>query len=84
MLGQLLGGSAPSGPRPSRKTKRSRGALPGPATSAARNQSCWLDVWLGTTSTMIRMPSACASPTSASNVGRSPNSGSTARGSATS
>ena len=45
--------------RPSgRNQKRSRSGEPGPAASAAWNHACWSETWLGTTSMMVRMPSA--------------------------
>ena len=47
-------------PRPCRGGTRSAPAPgePGPAASAAWNQGCWSETWLGTTSTIVRMPSA--------------------------
>ncbi len=58
---QSLGGSAPSGPRPGRKTYRWRSGLPGPADSAAWNQAYWSEVWFGTMSGMTRIPYSWAS-----------------------
>ena len=43
-------------PRPSRNQNRSRSGEPGPAASAAWNQACWSETWLGTTSMIVRMP----------------------------
>ncbi len=77
--GQLLGGSSPFSPRPGRKWNSSRSALPGPAATAARNQACWSDRWLGTMSTMVRMPSPRASLMSFSASARVPKAGSMAR-----
>ena len=56
MAHQLLGGSSPSGPRPSAKWNRARAALPGPAASASRNHGCSLEQWLGTMSSSTLMP----------------------------
>ncbi len=77
--GQLLGGSSPFSPRPGRKWKRLRSALPGPAASAARNHACWSETWLGTMSTMVRMPSSRASAISFSASPRVPKAGSMVR-----
>ena len=63
---QLFGGSSPCSPRPGRNQNRSRTAAPGPASSASLNHGFASEQWLGTMSTMIRMPSACASWISAS------------------
>ena len=52
---------------------------PGPAASACRNQGCWSETWLGTTSTMVRMPSSSASAMSASASASDPKPGSMAR-----
>ncbi|WOI45620.1 histidine kinase dimerization/phospho-acceptor domain-containing protein [Acidovorax sp. BLS4] len=58
---QLLGGSAPSGPRPSAKWKRARAALSGSAARASRNHGCSLEQWskdefLATLSHELRTP----------------------------
>ncbi len=58
---QCVGISAPSAPLPGWNQKRSRSAEPGPAWSAAWNQTCWSEMWFGTMSTIVRMPSAAAS-----------------------
>ncbi len=78
-LSQSLGGSSPCAPRPGRKWKSSRSGLPGPAASAAWNQTCWSETWLGTMSTMVRMPASRASAMSFSASARLPKAGSTAR-----
>ena len=64
---------------PGRKWYRARSGLPGGDASAARNHGCRSEVWLGTRSTVTRMPCACASATSSSTASRSPQTGSTAR-----
>ena len=79
MEGQLLGGSSPFAPRPGRNQNRDRAADPGPSASASVNHGCWSEPWLGTTSMMIRMPSACASAISASASARVPKTGSIER-----
>jgi hypothetical protein len=81
---QPFGGSRPSVPRPGRNQKRSRAVEPGPFCSASTNQGCAVEQWFGTTSTMTRMPSLCASPISSSASASVPNTGSIARWSATS
>ena len=60
---QSLGGSSPSSPRPAGSGSGAR-RRPGRSASAARNQACWSEVWLGTMSTMTRRPRSCASPMS--------------------
>ena len=54
-------------------------ATPGPAASAAWNHGCWSETWLGTMSTIVRMPSASASAISASASSSVPKAGSIAR-----
>ena len=76
---QSFGGRSPPGPRPGRNQNRSRSAEPGPAASAAWNQGCWSEPWFGTMSMMILMPSACASPISASASASVPKTGSMSR-----
>ena len=80
---QSVGISSPSGPRPGRNQNSSRSGAAGSA-SAAWNHGCSLEKWLGTMSTMIRMPSACASVISASASASVPKTGSMSRKSATS
>ncbi|CAM5735161.1 hypothetical protein SALBM311S_10370 [Streptomyces alboniger] len=79
MACQLLGGSAPSGPRPSAKWKRSLAALPGAAASASWNHGCSLEQWFGTMSRSTLMPSRRAAAISESNSARSPKVGSTSQ-----
>ena len=74
-----FGISSPFGPRPGRNQNRSRSGDPGPAASAAWNHACWSETWLGTMSTMVRIPSARASAISGSASARVPNAGSIAR-----
>ena len=50
---------------PSRNRNRARSGEPGPAASAARNQGCSLEQWLGTMSISTRRPRPCASASSA-------------------
>ncbi len=76
---QSFGGSSPAGPRPGRNQNRSRAGEPGAAASASVNQGCSSEAWFGTTSMMIRMPSACASPISASASASVPKTGSMLR-----
>ena len=76
---QSVGGSSPFGPRPGRNQNRSRSGAPGPPASAAWNHGCASEQWFGTTSTMVRMPSACASAISASASARVPKTGSMSR-----
>ena len=76
---QSVGGSSPSGPRPGWNQNRCRSGDPGPAASAARNHSCWSDTWLGTMSTIVRMPSAAASAINSSASSTVPNAGSITR-----
>ena len=52
---------------------------PGPAASACSNQACWSDTWLGTMSTIVRMPRSRASWMNASASASVPNDGSMAR-----
>ena len=72
-------GSAPSGPRPSRKRNRARSGLPGAEARAAMNHGGWSEQWFATMSMTTRMPWRCASSTSSSNSARSPYAGSMAR-----
>ena len=65
-------------------TRRARAAEPAGEASASANQSRRSELWLGTRSTVTRSPSRCASASIASNPARSPKTGSTSRGSATS
>ena len=74
---QPVGGWAPSGPRPSRKTKRARAADPGPAASASANHGWALEVWFGTRSSNTRSPWSCASWISVTASSTDPNIGST-------
>jgi hypothetical protein len=76
---QSVGGSSPPGPRPGWNQNRWRSGDPGPAASAARNHSCRSDTWLGTMSTIVRMPSAAPSAISSSASATVPNAGSIAR-----
>ncbi len=76
---QLFGGWSPPGPLPGRNQNLSRAADPGPAASASANHGCRKEPWLGTTSMMIFMPSACASVISASASARVPKTGSMLR-----
>ena len=76
---QSVGASLPSSPRPGRKTYRARSGLPGPAASAAWNQTCWSEEWLGTMSTITRMPWSWASAISRSASSSVPKSGSMSR-----
>ena len=76
---QLFGGSSPCSPRPSRNMYRSRSGLPGPAATAARNHSCSLEVWLGTRSTISRIPSSAIRARIRSKSSRVPKRGSTSR-----
>ena len=73
---QLFGGSSPFLPRPSRNIYISRSGDPGAAFKAALKNSCSLDEWFGTKSTMIRMPCFFASATRLSKSARVPKSGS--------
>ena len=58
---QLFGGSSPLGPLPSLNQKRARSGEPGAAFNAAWNQA-WSELqWLGTMSSMMRMPRSFAS-----------------------
>ena len=72
---QCVGISSPFSPLPGWNQKRSRSGLPGPAASAAWNHSCWSLMWFGTTSMMVRMPSASASWMNASASASEPNCG---------
>ena len=72
---QFVGISSPCSPRPGRNQNRSRSGEPGPAASAAWNQGCWSETWFGTTSMIVRIPSARASAISASASARSPKAG---------
>ncbi len=65
LFGQCVGGCAPSGPLPCRNQNRSRSADPGAAASAAWNHGCRSEMWFGTTSTIVPMPSSSASLMSA-------------------
>ena len=57
--GQAVGISSPPGPRPSRNQNRARSGEPGGESIAAWNQACSTDTWLGTMSTIVRIPTAC-------------------------
>ena len=72
---QLLGGSSPSAPRPSRKTYRSRSGEPGAAARASLNHGCSQEEWFGTRSMSTRMPSSCALAMNASASASVPKSG---------
>ena len=67
---QLLGGSSPSGPRPSAKWKRARASLPGAAARASRNHGCSLEQWLGTMSRSSLMPEPAGVASSAGRTRR--------------
>ena len=77
--GQPVGISSPFGPRPGWNQNRARSAEPGGDASAAWNQGCWSETWLGTTSTIVRIPSAAASAIRSSASSSVPNAGSIAR-----
>jgi hypothetical protein len=76
---QCVGISSPPWPLPGWNQNRSRSGDPGPAASASLNHSCSDEMWFGTTSMMVRMPSASASRISASASASSPNAGWIAR-----
>jgi hypothetical protein len=80
---QSVGIRSPPGPRPGRNQNSSRSGAAGSA-SAFANHACALETWLGTMSTIIRIPAACASVISASAPARVPKTGSMSRKSATS
>ena len=64
---------------PGLNQNRSRSGEPGGDASAARNHGCWLETWLGTMSTIVRIPSERASAISSSASSRVPKAGSIAR-----
>ena len=75
---QLLGGSSPSSPCPSRKMNMSRSGLPGAARQRGFEEACSLEQWLGTRSTMTFSPSSRAVHQASKSV-RVPKSGSTSQ-----
>jgi hypothetical protein len=76
---QCVGICEPSSPLPGWNQNRWRSGDPGSAFNAAWNQGCWSETWFGTTSTIVRIPSAAASAISASASSRVPKAGSIAR-----
>jgi len=78
-LPQLVGGSSPSTPRPSRKRYRPRSGEPGAAARAALNQGCSQEEWLGTRSMKTRRPSSWARAMNSSASASVPKSGEMSR-----
>ena len=76
---QPFGGSSPVSPLPARNQKRARSGEPGAEASASWNQGCWSETWFGTTSMIVRMPSARASEISCSACSSVPKAGWIAR-----
>ncbi len=64
---------------PGRNQKRSRAGEPGGEASASVNQGCSLEMWFGTMSTIVRMPSSRASAISRSASHSVPKAGSIER-----